>query len=122
MIYKIFADAIVILHLLWIIFLFLGGFFGRRFRAVKIFHLSGLFFALFIQIANWYCPLTHLEIWLRSKHSPNLVYAGSFLVHYVEEVVYMQLSQSLILIITISLFVLNLWFYFKTKLPFTSPS
>ena len=120
MIYRILADAVVIIHFLWIVFLFLGGFFGRKIMAVKIFHLSGLFFAFFIQIVDWYCPLTHLEVWLRSKHDPDVVYAGSFVVHYAEQVIYMQLSHSLILTFTILLLVLNLWFYFKKKLPFTS--
>ena len=50
MIYRILADAVVIIHFLWIVFLFLGGFFGRKIMAVKIFHLSGLFFAFFIQV------------------------------------------------------------------------
>ncbi len=90
--------------------------------AVKIFHLSGLFFALFIQIFDWYCPLTHLEVWLRSKHVPDLVYAGSFIIHYVEQAVYRQLSRHVILVLTVLLFVFNVWFYFKKKLPFTNSS
>jgi hypothetical protein len=122
MIYRILADAVLIIHLLWIGFLFLGGFLGRRIKTMKILHLSGLFFALFIQIFDWYCPLTHLEVWLRSKHDPDLAYAGSFLIHYAEQVVYMQLSHSHILIFTILLLVLNLWFYFNKRRPLSNSS
>ena len=51
--------------------------FGFLFMVI---HLSGLFFAILIQVFGWYCPLTHLEFWLRSKHDPALVYVGSFMV------------------------------------------
>ena len=80
-----------------------------------IFHLSGLAFALIIQIFDWYCPLTHLEIWLQSRHSPTLTYTGSFIIHYVEEIVYIELSRYLILIPTIFLCGLNGWLYFKKR-------
>ena len=117
MLYKILADVVVVIHLLWILFLFLGAFWGVRNRAIKIFHLSGLAFALIIQIFDWYCPLTHLEIWLRSKHSPSLTYAGSFVIHYVEEIVYIELSRYLVLILTIFLCGFNAWFYLRRRHP-----
>jgi hypothetical protein len=115
MIYKIFADVVVTIHFLWIIFLFIGAIWGIKNRAVKIFHLSGLAFAFIIQILDWYCPVTHLEAWLRSKHASSLTYTGSFIIHYVERIVYIELSQFLILLFTIFLCGLNLWIYFKKK-------
>jgi len=115
MLYKILADIVVLTHFLWILFLFFGAFLGKRNKALKIFHLSGLFFALFIQIFDWYCPLTHLEVWLRSKHDPGLIYSASFLIHYVERFVYIELSRSSILASTIFLFGFNAWFYLKKK-------
>ena len=115
MVYKILADIVVLIHFLWILFLFFGAIWGVRNKAVKIFHLSGLAFALIIQMFDWYCPLTHLEIWLRSKHSPSLIYAGSFIIHYVEEIVYIELSRTLVLILTIFLCAFNAWFYLRRK-------
>jgi hypothetical protein len=115
MAYKILADIVVLIHFLWILFLFFGAIWGVRNRPIKIFHLSGLAFAFIIQVFEWYCPLTHLEVWLRSKHSPRLTYAGSFIIHYVEEVVYIDLSRYLVLILTIFLCGFNAWFYLKGK-------
>jgi len=115
MAYKILADIVVLIHFLWILFLFFGVFLGRKNKALKIFHLSGLFFALLIQVFDWYCPLTHLEVWLRSKHDPGLIYAGSFIIHYVERLVYIELSRFIILASTIFLFGFNVWFYLKNK-------
>ncbi len=113
MFYKILADITVLIHFLWIIFLFLGGIWGRRSGLVKIFHLSGLAFALIIQTFDWYCPLTYLEVWLRAKHSPDLTYAGSFIINYVERIVYIEISHSIILIVTLLLVALNLWIYIR---------
>jgi len=115
MLYKILADIIVLIHFVWIIFLFLGAFWGVRNKAVKIFHISGLIFAFLIQIFDWYCPLTHLEVWLRSRHDPAISYTGSFIIHYVEKIVYIEISRSLIIIFTILLCGINAWLYLKKE-------
>jgi len=116
MLYKIFADIVVFLHFLWILFLVFGAVWGVRSKNVKIFHLFGLFFAILIQVFEWYCPLTYVEFWLRSKHDPALAYTGSFIIHYVEKTVYLEVSHSLIFIFTIFLCVFNAWYYLrKTK-------
>jgi hypothetical protein len=113
MIYKILADGVVLIHFLWIVFLFFGVFWGIRNKIVKIFHISGLVFAFVIQIFDWYCPLTHLEVWLRSKHDPALVYTGSFIFHYVEKIVYIEFSRLLIVVFTFILCGINTWLYFR---------
>jgi len=115
MLYKISADTVVLIHFLWIVFLFLGAFWGIKNRVVKIFHLSGLVFALIIQVFDWFCPLTHLEVWLRSRHDLALTYAGSFIVHYVERIVYIELSRTLILVLTLMLCGLNMWLYLRKR-------
>ena len=115
MLYKLLADITVVTHFLWILFLFFGGFWGVKNRAVKIFHIFGLVFALAIQIFDWYCPLTHLEVWLRSKHDPNISYTGSFIIHYVEKIVYIEISRPLIIIFTILLCGINAWLYLKKR-------
>ena len=111
--YKILADIVVIIHFLWILFLIFGALPGVRNKAVRIFHISGLFFALVIQKFGWYCPLTHLEVWLRAKHDPSLAYAGSFIIHYVEGLVYIEIPSWLIFSLTLLLTVFNVWFYQK---------
>jgi hypothetical protein len=115
MIYKILADFTLLVHLIWILFLFLGAYFGTRIRLIRILHLSGLAFALISEIFGWYCPLTYLEVWLRSKHDPRWLYAGSFIIHYVEKIVYLELSRALIVIGTVILVGFNVWFYLRRK-------
>ena len=113
MLYKILADVVVFVHFLWILFLLFGAFLGVSNKAIKIFHISGLVFAFVIQIFGWYCPLTHLEVWLRAKHDPSLAYAGSFIIHYVEGLIYLKISEWLISSLTLLLLGFNVWFYLR---------
>ena len=113
MLYKILADTVVLIHFLWILFLIFGAFPGVRYKAVKMLHISGLVFAFVIQILGWYCPLTHLEVWLRAKHDPSLSYAGSFIIHYVEGLIYIEISAGMIFFLTLLLIGFNVWFYLK---------
>ena len=115
MLYKILADMVVIVHFLWILFLLFGALPGVRYKAIKILHISGLLFAFVIQALGWYCPLTDLEVWLRAKHDPSLAYTGSFIIHYVEGVIYLQISPRLIFSLTLLLIGFNVWFYLRKK-------
>ena len=115
MLYKILADIVVLIHFLWILFLIFGAVAGIRNKTIKIIHISGLVFAFVIQIFGWYCPLTDLEVWLRSKHDPSLAYAGSFIIHYVEGLIYIEISPWLIFALTLLLMGFNTWFYLRKK-------
>lgn len=111
--YGVLADAVVLVHFLWIVFLFLGGLWGRRNRPVRILHISGLVLAFGVQATGWYCPLTYLEVYLRAKADPSGGYAGSFIARYAEEIVYIDLSRGLIFAATVGLCAFNAWLYLR---------
>jgi hypothetical protein len=113
MFYKITADGVVLLHFFWILFLIFGMFFGKRYKPVKILHIAGLGFAVTMQIFGWYCPLTHLELWLRKRHDPSLTYSGSFIIHYVEKLVYIELSPVVIFVLTLILVGISAYLYLR---------
>jgi hypothetical protein len=115
MLYKLMADAVVFVHLTWIAFLIFGAVFGRKKKAIMIFHISGLVFAVVIQIFGWYCPLTYLEIWLWAKHDPTLAYPGSFIAHYAEELVYVEVSRGMIFFLTFILGGINALVYSRWR-------
>lgn len=100
MVYKVLADLVVVVHFLWIVFLGFGAFAGFRWKAARILHQAGLAFALLIGLFGWYCPLTHIEVWLRRLHDPELQYGGSFIVHYVEKIVYPEIPPGAVLLLT----------------------
>ncbi|MBZ0157425.1 MAG: DUF2784 domain-containing protein [Alphaproteobacteria bacterium] len=115
MLYRILADGVVFIHFLWILFLIFGAFWGVRFRAVRILHLSGLAFAVGIQVFGWYCPLTHLEVWLRARHDPLTTYTGSFISYYLEKIIYLHLPGSVLFALTLLLSGFNGWVYLRKK-------
>jgi hypothetical protein len=97
------------------VFLIFGAFWGVRNRIVKILHVAGLVFALILNVFGWYCPLTHIEVWARLRHDPSLAYTGSFIIHYVEELIYVNLPRSSLLLITFLLCGFNAGYYLKKK-------
>jgi hypothetical protein len=115
MFYRVAADFVVLIHFLWIVFLIFGAFIGRKCRVLKIFHIAGLGFAVLIQIYGWYCPLTHLEIWLRKRYEPSLTYSGSFIIYYVEKLVYIDLSRGMIFVLTLVLVSVSVYLYLKRE-------
>jgi hypothetical protein len=115
MFYKLAADSVILIHLLWIIFLIFGVFLGKKFRTVKIFHIAGLGFAVIMQIFGWYCPLTYLEIWLRQRHDPLLTYSNSFIIHYAEKIIYIDLSPGIIWVLTVLLVSISAYIYLRRK-------
>jgi hypothetical protein len=113
MVYKLLADIVVFIHFLWILFVIFGVFWGIRNQKVRVIHIFALAFAIIIQVFNWYCPLTHLEAWLRAKHDPALSYTGSFITHYIEKIVYIDLPPSLIFVLSIFLSGISSWLYLR---------
>jgi len=92
MIYKILADLMVALHLAWIVF-FSWSLVGRAQPTGENIHLSGLGFAVLLQVFDWYCPLTHLEVYLRGRHDPATSYTGGFVIQYLERMIYPQVPR-----------------------------
>jgi len=94
--YSLLADIVVAIHFLWILFLIFGAIPGRLIKWVRILHICSLAFSVLLQLKNWICPLTHLEVWLRAKSG--WAYSGSFIQHYVEKLVYLEAPRWVIFI------------------------
>jgi hypothetical protein len=114
MLYRILADTVVIVHLLWILFLICGAIPGARYKVVRVLHLSGLVFAVILQVFGWYCPLTHLEVWLRQQHDAATAYAGSFIITYLERIVYLDVSPAAIFAGTLAIAAVTAWWYVRS--------
>lgn len=81
------ADAVVLLHGLFVAFVVLGG--GLviwRLRAAWI-HLPCAAWGALIEIAGWYCPLTPLEIRFRELAGQS-GYEGGFIAQYLLPLIY----------------------------------
>ena len=87
MAYRLFADAIVVLHLAFVLFVMLGGLLVLWRRWVMWLHLPAVAWGAWIEFAGWICPLTPLENWLRAQ-SGGAVYTASFVDRYLMPVLY----------------------------------
>lgn len=108
---KLAADIIVVIHLLWILFIMFGALIGRLVTWVKWLHVGALTFSICLQLFDWICPLTYLEVWLRQRHDPALGYEGDFLAHYAERLVYLQAPREAVLMVTLAVVGLSAWAY-----------
>jgi hypothetical protein len=113
MIYGLLADGVVLFHFLWILFLIFGGFWGRKYRPVRYIHIPAVLFAWMVEVFDWYCPLTHVEVWLRSRQYPAGGYSGSFITHYLERVIYLDLPRGFIIFLAFLLIAMNCLLYLR---------
>src|SRR5688572_22529286 len=84
---RFFADAIVVLHLAFVLFVVFGGLLVLRHRRVAWLHLPAVAWGVWVEFAGWICPLTPLENWLREQ-SGSAVYTSSFIDRYLMPVLY----------------------------------
>jgi hypothetical protein len=65
------------------------------------------------EIANWPCPLTCLELWLREQAAGSSSYTGSFIAHHVHDLIHLDVSPAALAIPTLLLTVLVAWLYVR---------
>ena len=87
MIWRTLADALVVFHLAFVVFVILGGFLVWRWPRAAVAHLPALAWGVWIEVSGWICPLTPLENDLRGL-AGEAGYRGGFLHHYVLPVLY----------------------------------
>jgi hypothetical protein len=111
MIYRILADAVLVIHLFFIVFAVAGAFAVLRWRFLIWVHLPCAFWAIAIEWGGWLCPLTPLEIYLR--HSAGQAgYSGGFIQHYLLPIIYPHhLTREIQIGLGVGVLVINLVAY-----------
>ncbi|HLG53063.1 MAG TPA: DUF2784 domain-containing protein [Steroidobacteraceae bacterium] len=87
MLYRALADAVLVLHLAFILFVMLGGLLVLRLPWLAWLHLPAAIWGALIEFAGWICPLTPLEKQLRLLAGEE-AYRGGFINHYVIPLIY----------------------------------
>lgn len=87
MLYRLLADAVLLFHLAFILFVVLGAFLVWRFPRLIWLHLPAVAWAALIEIIGFVCPLTPLENHLR-RLSGETGYQGGFIEHYLLPIIY----------------------------------
>ena len=87
MLHRIAADAVLLLHLAFIVFVLLGGLLALRWRRAPWLHLPAVAWGVYIELSGGLCPLTPLENSLR-RAAGEAGYDGGFIEHYLLPVIY----------------------------------
>ena len=90
MLYRVLADAVVVIHALFIVFTVLGGLLVLRWHWVALLHLPAAAWGVIVQVAvGGRCPLTPLESYFRERGG-EAGYGESFIDHYLTSLIYVS--------------------------------
>lgn len=87
MIHRLLADAVLVLHLAFILFVVLGGLVVLRHPKLAWLHLPAVAWGAWLEFVGFICPLTPFENWLRARGGEG-GYAGGFIEHYLASFIY----------------------------------
>ena len=81
------ADAVLVVHGLFIVWVALGAVAVWRWPKLALLHLPALVWGVWIEVSGGICPLTPLENSLR-RSAGQTGYSGGFIDHYVGGAIY----------------------------------
>ena len=111
MIYRALADAVLVIHLLFILFVIGGGFLLLRWPKVAWAHIPVALWGAVIEFTDWICPLTPLETTLRHA-AGDAGYGGGFIEHYLVPTVYpAHLTGNIPVSLGVAVVLINLLIY-----------
>lgn len=87
MLYRVAADAVVVLHFVFIVFVVFGGVLVLRWRWLIFLHLPAVAWGAVVEFFHLYCPLTPLENTLRGQAGEQS-YSSDFVEHYLIPLIY----------------------------------
>jgi hypothetical protein len=87
MLARLAADAVLVVHLAFIVFAVLGAILAFRWRWMPLVHLPAVAWPVHVEATGGACPLTPLENALR-RAAGEAGYAGGFVEHYLVALIY----------------------------------
>ena len=108
--YSALATAVLFLHALFILWVVFGALLTRSRPVLRWLHIGSLLWGILTEVLPWPCPLTLLENWLEGRAGVE-PYSGGFLLHYLDKLVYPDISGNLLTIAGVIVCVSNLAFY-----------
>jgi len=111
MLYRILADTVLILHVLFILFAFFGGLLILWRKWVLYIHLPAATWGVLVEVMHWICPLTSTENYLRHM-AGDAGYSGGFIEHYLLAIIYPQgLTPQIQLVLGVMVLLSNVLIY-----------
>jgi Protein of Unknown function (DUF2784) len=97
-------------HLAWIILVIFGAFWTRGRRVWTTLHILALLWGIAVEAGPWRCPLALAEQYFETRAGIT-AYHGSFLLHYLDAIVYPNLPDWVITIAGVAVCAFNLGIY-----------
>ena len=104
------ATAVLFLHALFIVWVVFGSVFTRSRPILRRLHIISLLWGILTELMPWPCPLTLLENWLEQKAGVS-PYQGGFLLHYLDKLVYPDISATALTVTGVLVCAFNLAIY-----------
>jgi len=105
--YRGLADFVLVVHLVFVLFVVLGGLLVLRWPRVAWAHVPVALYGATIEFLGFICPLTPLEVRLR-RLGGGAGYEGGFIEHYVTAALYPTgLTREIQLALGVGVLVLN---------------
>ncbi len=108
--YSALAISVLVLHALFILWVVFGALLTRSHPILRWLHIGSLVWGILTELLPWPCPLTLLENWLEAKAGVE-PYQDGFLLHYLDKLVYPDVSSTMLTIAGVIICILNLGFY-----------
>lgn len=108
--HSVLAVSVLFLHALFILWVVFGALVTRSHPILRGLHLCSLVWGILTELLLWPCPLTLLENWLEAKAGVH-PYQGGFLLHYLDKLVYPDMSATVLTIAGVLVCALNLALY-----------
>jgi hypothetical protein len=113
MLYRLLADAVLIVHLAFVLWVALGAFAVWRWPWSATLHIPAVAWGAYIELAGALCPLTHLEVDLRQRGG-QAGYSGGFIDHYITGCLYPEgLTRTQQIVLGIVVFAVNALVYWR---------
>lgn len=108
--YLAFATAVLFVHALFIVWVVFGALVMRSHPILRWLHIGSLIWGILTELMPWPCPLTLLENWLEQKAGVQ-PYQGGFLLHYMDKMVYPDISATTLTVAGVLVCAFNLAIY-----------
>ena len=108
--YSTLATAVLFLHALFILWVVFGALLTRSRPILRWLHIASLLWGILTEVLPWPCPLTLLENWLEGRGGVE-PYQGGFLLHYLDKLVYPNISVNVLTTMAVIVCLSNLAFY-----------
>jgi hypothetical protein len=108
--YSALAISVLLLHVLYILWVVFGALLTCSRPILRWLHIASFVWGILTEQLPWPCPLTVLENWLEGNAGVEPE-KGGFLLHYLDELVYQDISSTTLTTAAVIVCALNLAFY-----------